>query len=346
VTSVSFSASSCCSPGAGTTSISVLLQPETLDSMSLTTRTAAVLLLVAGSSGQVGAVPLHTWLPDAMEGPTPVSALIHAATMVAAGGYVLARLLPLVVTAPAARATLAVIASISMLGAALVALAQSDLKRVLAWSTISQVAYLLGAWPSRRPTSARHRRCCTCCRTRVSRLCCSFSPVHSHTRCTAPRSPSSGGSWRRAPVVTATFTIGLASLAGLPPMSGFWSKEAVLGAAEETALHGDALAWAGWLVLVAGLLTGVVTAAYATRTWLLVVPTRREVPADVALVSADGGAERGADGDLRPPDVPAPGPGRGRAGGPGTRRDDRPAGAARHPRCSRRAAAARAGGAG
>jgi NADH-quinone oxidoreductase subunit L len=91
-------------------------------------------------------------------------------------------------------------------------------------------------------------------------------------------------------------------------MSGFWSKEAVLGAAEETALHGDALAWAGWLVLVAGLLTGVVTAAYATRTWLLVVPTRREVPADVALVSADGGAERGADGDLRPPDVPAPAP--------------------------------------
>jgi NADH-quinone oxidoreductase subunit L len=96
---------------------------------------------VAGKSAQF---PLHTWLPDAMEGPTPVSALIHAATMVAAGVYLVARLLPLFLAAPVALAAAAVIAAVTMLGAALAAVAQEDLKRLLAWSTISQVAYMLG----------------------------------------------------------------------------------------------------------------------------------------------------------------------------------------------------------
>ena len=101
------------------------------------------MLLLAGVAGKSAQFPLHTWLPDAMEGPTPVSALIHAATMVAAGVFLVARLLPLYLAVPGALAVAAVIASITMLGAALAALAQDDLKRLLAWSTISQVAYML-----------------------------------------------------------------------------------------------------------------------------------------------------------------------------------------------------------
>ncbi len=299
--------------GAGTTSITVLLQAETLAALSPATRTAAVLLLVAGVVGKSAQFPLHTWLPDAMEGPTPVSALIHAATMVAAGGYVLARLLPLVATATPARATLAVVASVSMLGAALAALAQDDLKRVLAWSTISQVAYLLAAiavTPADLGSAPSVLHLLSHAGFKALLFLAAGALAHQvHTTSLA----GLAGSWRRAPLVTVVFTIGLASLAGLPPLSGFWSKEAVLGAAEEAG------GWTGHLVLVVGLVTGLVTAVYATRTWLLVVLGSRElgadggdgavdVPAELAVVSADGGAERAADGDLRPPEVGVSGP--------------------------------------
>lgn len=286
--------------GAGTTSITTLLRAETLAAMSGTTRTAAVLLLMAGVVGKSAQFPLHTWLPDAMEGPTPVSALIHAATMVAAGGYVLARLLPLVVTAPAARATLAMVAAVSMLGAALAACVQDDLKRVLAWSTISQVAYLLGGLavtPAALGSAPSVLHLLSHAAFKALLFLAAGALAHQvHTTSLA----GLAGSWRRAPLVAATFTIGLASLAGLPPLSGFWSKEAVLGAAQEAGGR------AGSLVLVSGLLTGLVTAAYATRTWLLVVPGGGQTK--VAVVSADADTERGADGDLRPPDVPAGSP--------------------------------------
>jgi NADH-quinone oxidoreductase subunit L len=273
---------------AGTSSISTLLDPQTLSGLGTGTATVAALLLIAGVVGKSAQFPLQTWLPDAMEGPTPISALIHAATMVAAGGYVLARLLPLLAEAPAARTTLAVLTAITMLGSALVACAQSDLKRVLAWSTISQVAYLLAALAVAPPD-----------------LGAAPSVVHllSHAGFKALLFLSAGalahqvhttaleglsGSGRRSPLPALTLTIGLASLAGLPPLSGFWSKEAVLGAAEEAAIGDGALKAAAWIVLVAGLLTVLVTAAYATRTWLLVVPTAAATDdADAELVTDD-----------------------------------------------------------
>ncbi|GMA87885.1 hypothetical protein GCM10025868_31350 [Angustibacter aerolatus] len=287
---------------AGTTSISTLLDPAVLGGLGGGTITAAVLLLTLGVLGKSAQPPLHTWLPDAMEGPTPVSALIHAATMVAAGGYVLARLLPLAEQAPAARAVLAVVTALTMLVAALVALAQTDLKRVLAWSTISQVAYLLAALAVTPPELGAAPGVVRCCRTPGSRRCCSSPPVRSRTRCTRPRSTSLAGAWRRAPLVAVALTVGLASLAGVPPLSGYWSKEGVLGAAEE-ATHGP-FGWAAWLVLVSGLLTGLVTAAYATRTWLLVV---RDVPAAEPPV-VDGVQvpdETVGDEDVWPPPVAA-----------------------------------------
>jgi NADH-quinone oxidoreductase subunit L len=277
---------------AGTSSISTLLQPQTLERLSTAQVTAASLLLIAGVVGKSAQFPLQTWLPDAMEGPTPISALIHAATMVAAGGYVMARLLPVLAHAPAARAVLAVIAAVSMLGAALAAFAQSDLKRVLAWSTISQVAYLLGgvavAPPELGAAPAVMQLLSHGAFKALLFLCAGALAFRVHTtamgRSVGGR-PTLAGSWARAPLVSALLTLGLAALAGVPPLSGFWSKEAVLGAAEVAALDGGvdgagSLAWAGWLVLVVGLVTGFVTAAYATRAWLLVVPAPVEVPVE------------------------------------------------------------------
>ena len=119
-------------------------------------------------------MPLHVWLPDAMAGPTPVSALIHAATMVAAGVFLVARLYGVFLLSPVALAVLAVIAAVTMLLAALAALAQDDIKRVLAWSTSSQ----LGVHARRaRRRAALAPACSTCSPTRRSRRCSSSPPA-------------------------------------------------------------------------------------------------------------------------------------------------------------------------
>src|SRR4030095_2960889 len=117
--------------------------------------TAALILVLAGVAGKSAQFPLHTWLPDAMAGPTPISALIHAATMVAAGVYVVFRLYPLYEQSPAALAVLGVAASITILLGALSATAQDDMKRVLAWSTVSQIGYMTGALACGSPAAPR-----------------------------------------------------------------------------------------------------------------------------------------------------------------------------------------------
>ena len=148
----------------------------------------ACLLLFCGAVGKSAQFPLHVWLPDAMEGPTPVSALIHAATMVTAGVYLVARCTPLFVLAPDAQLVVACIGGFTALLAALIALTQNDLKRVLAYSTLSQLGYMflaLGCGMRRRALVAvrgRRRRSSTCSRTPSSRRCCSSAPAASCTR--------------------------------------------------------------------------------------------------------------------------------------------------------------------
>lgn len=225
----------------------------------------ACLLLLAGVAGKSAQFPLHTWLPDAMVGPTPISALIHAATMVAAGVYVVARLFPLFRADPLPLAVLGALAAITMLLGALAALAQDDLKRVLAWSTVSQIAYMSGGLAVGVPAAAVFHLL-----THAAFKALLFLAAGCVLYATGQGLMSRmGGLRRQLPLVFATMTIGLAALVGLPPFAGFFSKEAVLGAAYETARgHGEGSAWVGWLVLVAGLLTVAVTAAYATRLWL------------------------------------------------------------------------------
>jgi NADH-quinone oxidoreductase subunit L len=289
-----------------TSSISTLLLPATRAGVAGWVWPVAILLLFAGVVGKSAQFPLHTWLPDAMEGPTPVSALIHAATMVAAGAYLVARLLPVVAYTPGARDVLAAIAGLTMLGAALAAFGQVDLKRLLAYSTISQVAYMLAGLAVAPVDGAgvgpgiAHLLAHAGFKALLFLAAGAFAYLVGTTLLAGL-----AGGWRRAPLVAACFTVGLAALAGLPPLSGFWSKEAILGVAEQAAGHGDLRA-AGWFVLLTGIVTSAVTAAYATRAFLLVVLAPRDSRA--AGERAVETAEESAAGEDAATDVELAGP--------------------------------------
>ncbi|MFI1184308.1 NADH-quinone oxidoreductase subunit L [Streptomyces sp. NPDC020799] len=231
--------------------------------------TLIALLLLAGVAGKSAQFPLHTWLPDAMAGPTPVSALIHAATMVAAGVYFVARLLPLFTASPAALVVLAVMAAVTMIGSALAALAQDDIKRVLAYSTVGQLGYMTGALAvGDRDAAVFHL--ITHGAFKALLFLGAGVIIHAAGTNSLGAMARMGGLAKRIPDAYWTMTVALLALAAIPPFSGFFSKEAVLGAAEHATgadAHGIPHA-AGWTVLVAGLLTALLTAAYATRLWL------------------------------------------------------------------------------
>ncbi|QNE75622.1 NADH-quinone oxidoreductase subunit L [Streptomyces finlayi] len=232
--------------------------------------TLIALLLLAGVAGKSAQFPLHTWLPDAMAGPTPVSALIHAATMVAAGIYFVARLLPVFAASGAALVVLAVMAAVTMIGSGLAALAQDDIKRVLAYSTIGQLGYMAGALAVADRGAAVFHLISHGAFKAVLFLAAGVVIHAAGTNSLAAMSRM-GGLKKRIPDAYWTMTVALLALAAIPPFAGFFSKEAVLVAAEHAAL-GDrdvAPAAAGWTILIGGLLAAVLTAAYATRLWLL-----------------------------------------------------------------------------
>ncbi|EFL34196.1 NADH dehydrogenase subunit I L [Streptomyces viridochromogenes DSM 40736] len=232
--------------------------------------TLIALLLLAGVAGKSAQFPLHTWLPDAMAGPTPVSALIHAATMVAAGVYFIARLLPVFEASQAAMVLLAVMAAVTMVGSGLAALAQDDIKRVLAYSTIGQLGYMTGALAvGDRGAAVFH----LLSHGAFKALLFLAAGVIIHAAGTNSLAAMSRmrNLRDRVPDAYWTMTVALLALAAIPPFSGFFSKEAVLGVAEHvvTGHTEHAPAASGWIVLVAGLVTAVLTAAYAMRLWLL-----------------------------------------------------------------------------
>ena len=232
-----------------------VLAPGALDA---TTTTVVCLLLLAGVAGKSAQFPLHTWLPDAMAGPTPISALIHAATMVAAGIYVVTRLYPLFTASDVATNALAVIAAVTMLLGALAATAQDDIKRVLAWSTVSQIAYMTGALAV-GSTAAALFHLLTHAAFKALLFLAAGAVIHAVG---TNLMTGMGGLRRGMPVTFWCTTIGLGALVGVPPLAGFWSKEEILHVAGTE--HG----WRAVLVYAAGLATVFVTAAYATRLWL------------------------------------------------------------------------------
>lgn len=190
--------------------------------------TAAALLLFCGCIGKSAQIPLHVWLPDAMEGPTPVSALIHAATMVAAGVYMLCRIFFVLELSPEALSVIAWTGGVTALVAALIATQQNDIKRVLAYSTMSQLGYMVLAVGCADTTAAMFHLT-----THGFFKALLFMGAGSvlHALHHEQDIWKMGGIGRKMPLTFLTFIIGAAALAGIPGLSGFFSKEAILQAA-------------------------------------------------------------------------------------------------------------------
>ena len=186
--------------------------------------TLTAILIFIGAVGKSGQFPLHTWLPDAMEGPTPVSALIHAATMVAAGVYLVAALFPLFVASEAALMTVAIVGAFTAIFAASIALVQTDIKRVLAYSTVSQLGYMMLALGSAGYVAGVFHLT-THAFFKALLFLAAGSVIHAvHTQ----DIEKMGGLWKKLRITGPLFLIGTMAISGVPLLSGFFSKDEIL----------------------------------------------------------------------------------------------------------------------
>jgi NADH-quinone oxidoreductase subunit L len=222
--------------------------------------TLIALGLLGGAVAKSAQVPLHTWLPDAMEGPTPVSALIHAATMVTAGVYMLVRLNPIFAEAESIQDLAAGIGAVTLLMAGLIALVQTDIKRVIAYSTMSQIGYMfLAAGITAYGPAMFHLMT----HAFFKALLFLAAGIVIHALVSEQDMRRMGGLRKQLPKTYAVTLIGALALAGIPPLSGFFSKDAVLASALDAGLYGQIL-WA------AGLAGAFLTALYTFRMIFLV----------------------------------------------------------------------------
>jgi NADH-quinone oxidoreductase subunit L len=221
--------------------------------------TVIALCLLLGAAGKSAQLPLYVWLPDAMEGPTPVSALIHAATMVTAGVYMIARTHVLFDHSPFALGVVAIVGAATALFAATIGLVQNDIKRVLAYSTISQLGYMfLGCGVAAYSAAIFHL--VTHAFFKALLFLAAGSVIHAIGGEQDLR--KMGGLWRKLPVTFAVTTVGVLAIAGFPPFAGFFSKDAILYAAF---LQGGS----GRILWFAGLVTALLTSFYMFRLWYL-----------------------------------------------------------------------------
>lgn len=212
----------------------------------------ALALIFMGGAGKSAMFPLHIWLPDAMEGPTPVSALIHAATMVVAGVYLVARLFPLYACQEGVLVLITVVGAATALYAAAVACVQSDIKRVLAFSTISQIAFMITSLGVARPElhegvgyMASMFHLFTHAMFKALLFLCAGAIIHAvHSN----EVTAMGGLRKYMPICNIAFLIGCLAISGIPPFAGFFSKDEILVAA-----YCNSPVWGIWLSLVAGM---------------------------------------------------------------------------------------------
>ena len=217
-------------------------------------------LLFIGAAGKSAQLFLHVWLPDAMEGPTPVSALIHAATMVTAGVFLMARMSPLLEFAPVAKAVVVVIGASTCFFAATVGLVQPDIKRTIAYSTCSQLGYMfIAAGVGAYQASMFHLT--THAMFKALLFLGAGSVIHAlHGEQDMARM---GGLWRRLPITTVAMWCGSLALAGIPPFAGWWSKDAII----DSAWIAGGIGLYGWVL---GVVTAFITAVYSWRLLFLV----------------------------------------------------------------------------
>ncbi len=223
-------------------------------------------LLMLGAFGKSAQIPLYVWLPDAMEGPTPVSALIHAATMVTAGVYMIARLLPIFDYAQYALPVVAIVGTLTAIFAATIALCQYDIKRIYAYSTISQLGYMfLGVGVVSAASGVFHLF--THAFFKALLFLTAGSVMHALAGQLDLRKMS--GLWRKMPVTAGLMLIGCLALAGFPFTAGFYSKDVILGAAMAKGM-GEHGSWLYFALAVLGLITAFLTAFYTFRLWFRV----------------------------------------------------------------------------
>lgn len=219
--------------------------------------TALTLLYFVGAVGKSAQIPLHTWLPDAMEGPTPVSALIHAATMVTAGVYLVVRMHPVFLLAPQTLYIVGTIGGITALFAALCAIGQTDLKRVLAYSTVSQLGYMflacgVGAFYAAMFHLTMHAF------VKALLFLSAGNVIHMAHDNTDMR--KMGGLAKYFPATRWLLLIGVLALSGVPPLSAFFSKDMILEEENHAGFH---------VLYLVGLVTAIITAFYLTRAYCL-----------------------------------------------------------------------------
>src|SRR5205814_4082794 len=220
------------------------------------------ILLLLGACGKSGQFPLQAWLPDAMEGPTPVSALIHAATMVTAGVYLIARSNPIFSANATAQTVVVAIGAFTLMIGAIIGCAKDDIKRVLAWSTVSQIGYMfLGVGLGGVAYSLALIHLLAHGFFKAGLFLGAGSVMHAMDDQTDIR--RFGGLWRYMRITWATFGLAWLAILGIPPLSGFFSKDPIIEAAFNRA------GWTGWLFGTAALVGAGVTAFYMTRLFVL-----------------------------------------------------------------------------
>jgi len=218
--------------------------------------TVICLLLYVGAMGKSAQIPLHVWLPESMEGPTPISALIHAATMVTAGVFMVARISPLVELSETALTVILVIGATGALFTGILALVMNDIKRVVAYSTLSQLGYMMVAMGVSAYSAGMFHLLTHACFKALLFLGAGSVIIGMHHEQDMRKM---GGLWNKMPITYATFVIGSLALCAIPPFSGFYSKDTIIEAAQLSHLPGSSYAY---FCVAAG---AMVTALYSFR---------------------------------------------------------------------------------
>jgi NADH-quinone oxidoreductase subunit L len=227
----------------------------------------ACLFLFVGATGKSAQIPLYVWLPDAMAGPTPVSALIHAATMVTAGVYMVARMHLLYLLSPGAMAIVACVGALTALFAAIIGFAQNDFKKVLAYSTVSQLGFMFaGVGTANFDAGIFHLY--THAFFKAGLFLCAGSVMHAMSG--SGDITIMGGLRKKIPWTFGVFTVCWLAICGVPGLSGFFSKDSIIGGAWGTPIFTGSLSWVGPAVSVALLVAALGTAFYMSRLFFLV----------------------------------------------------------------------------
>ncbi|GGI84190.1 NADH-quinone oxidoreductase subunit L [Legionella impletisoli] len=216
--------------------------------------TVICLLLFVGAMGKSAQIPLHVWLPESMEGPTPISALIHAATMVTAGVFMVARISPLIEFSPTALSVVLVIGATGALFTGILGIVMNDIKRVIAYSTLSQLGYMMAAMGASAFSAGIFHLLTHACFKALLFLAAGSVIIGMHHEQDMRKM---GGLWRKMPITYVTFLIGGLALCAIPPFAGFYSKDTIIEAVQLSTIPGSAYAY--FCVAVGAMVTALYT---------------------------------------------------------------------------------------